>query len=146
MKKKLLFWRKFFFFRILVPANVQYVCNEPAKRQISSTNTVRWVDFTVHALLSRQSNFSRRTKGINRKGMSPYTLIFLYSNTSSVSRFMQKYEKKIPSIFHQDKKQKPKYLCKKKNEITLKKLTHKSLFVSNGNISSIPTFMQNKKR
>ena len=92
-EKKLLFWRKLFFFRILVPANVQYVCNEPAKRHISSTNTVRWVDFTVHALLSRQSNFSRRTKGINRKGMSPYTFIFLYSNTSSVSRFMQKYEK-----------------------------------------------------
>ena len=58
------------------------MCDESAKCQIASTNTLRWADFTVDALLSCQSSFSRRTKGINHNGMNPYKLTFLYNNIS----------------------------------------------------------------
>ena len=55
--------------------------------QINKYFEMSWFHCTCNIIM--QSNFSRRAKGINHKEMNPYTLIFLYSNISSVLTFMQ---------------------------------------------------------
>ena len=51
---KTVFFFFFFFSRKLFHAHVLYVCNESAKNQIASLNTLRRVDFTVHAIYSQK--------------------------------------------------------------------------------------------
>ena len=62
-----------FFSIILLPAYVQYFCNESTKYLIASTKfTFHQVDFyCVYTIQSWQINFSSRTKGIKSKGMNP---------------------------------------------------------------------------
>ena len=143
MKKSCCF-EKIIFMLIFLPVHVQYVCNESAKYQIASTNTLRWGDFTILALKSCQSNFSRRQMESTVKELIHRPLFF-----SVVTPYQYwhlcKIWKKILKLIIKRRSRNQKAFSRITLKKALKKLTHRSLLFSNRNNSSISTLCKIRK-
>ena len=74
----------FFSASYFLHVHIQYVCNESAKYQIASKNTLRWVDFTVHAPYNHAKATFEKQREITLKELTHRLLFYSNSNISSI--------------------------------------------------------------